>query len=347
MKIPELSLMEDILISFLGEPKMRLYDELEGQRIFCCPRCAEENGGVPDGKFNLEVCFSKRLNQGGVFQCWRCSASDDSMKGSVLKLVKRYGGSERYKRFKELVKSIYSNRLYDLSSFSGITEENIIVKPELKLPKTYKPINLNGWCKQSVRDYLEKRKIDQKIIDKFHIGYTEWEEDEKDWSYRIIIPSYDNFGELNFYVGRDYTGNDKRPKYKNVKADRTNIIFQESLIDFDSDIILVEGAIDCIYGPNTIGLLGKTLRKDDYLYQQLRERANGKIIICLDADTKINEVKRIYTLLDFGKLKNKIWYIRLDGYKDFGEIYENLGKRGIIEAVQNARQFKEIDLIFE
>ena len=48
-----------------------------------------------------------------------------------------------------------------------------------------------------------------------------------------------------------------------------------------------------------------------------------------------------------GSLKGKILYIRLDGIKDFGELYEKYGKRGIITAIRSARQFNELDLLFE
>ena len=61
------------------------------------------------------------------------------------------------------------------------------------------------------------------------------------------------------------------------------------------------------------------------------EKANANIIICLDGDTTINEVKRIYRVLDRGRLRGRIKYIRLDTkeipYKDFGEIYEAEGRR--------------------
>ena len=59
MRIPEIKRLEELLIEFLDEPKTRYGDEVEGQRIFNCPCCAEENGGVPDNKYNLETEKSK------------------------------------------------------------------------------------------------------------------------------------------------------------------------------------------------------------------------------------------------------------------------------------------------
>jgi hypothetical protein len=135
-------------------------------------------------------------------------------------------------------------------------------------------------------------------------------------------------------------------KYRNCDSDKKAIVCQESHINTDSDIILVEGALDCIYSPNTIPLLGKVLTKDNEIFNFLYKNANGRIIICLDSDTDINETKKIYSLLNFGRLYNKIYYIRLNEYKDFGELYENKGKKGIIEAIHNCKQFTPIELIF-
>ena len=152
-----------------------------------------------------------------------------------------------------------------------------------------------------------------------------------------------------YFVGRDYSGKSKL-KYKNCDSDKLDIIFQESLIDWDSNVYLVEGAIDCLYIPGGISLLGKTLVKKSELYTSLLKKSNGKIVICLDADTDINETKKIYNMLNFGRLRNKIWYIRMGTddlpYKDFGELYVAEGKKGVIKAARSMKQFSEIDLIY-
>jgi hypothetical protein len=85
------------------------------------------------------------------------------------------------------------------------------------------------------------------------------------------------------------------------------------------------------------------------VYNRLYDKANANIIICLDGDTTINEIKRIYRLLDRGRLRGRIKYIRLDTqeipYKDFGEIYESEGRDGIIRAMKTAKQFTEIEML--
>ena len=202
---------------------------------------------------------------------------------------------------------------------------------------------------KKLTDYLASRGVTQEIIEKYNIGYTDYNCDDWTMKQRIIIPSYDSFGDLNYYVGRDFTGKNKT-KYKNCDADKQKIIFQESLIDWDSDVFLVEGALDALFAPNLISLLGKSLVKNSYLYNSLYKKCNANIVICLDGDTTIEETKRIYNLLNFGRLKNKIYYIRLGEeniqYKDFGDLYIAEGKKGIIKALRSMKQFNEIDLIF-
>ena len=106
---------------------------------------------------------------------------------------------------------------------------------------------------------------------------------------------------------------------------------------------------DCIYYPNTISLMGKYLNNKTEVYNKLYEKANANIIICLDGDTTINEVKRIYRVLDRGRLRGRIKYIRLNTdelpYKDFGEIYEAEGRNGIIRTMKTAQQFTEIETL--
>lgn len=331
-----------ILEEFLGKSKQGGYEKDVFQYQFPCPRCIDEYGEGEEQKYNLEVNLQKN-----VFQCWKCASLDDTMKGNIAKLIKKYGGGEHYRQYKEVISDYKKSRLYDIGLFDQTDGVQLSFEQDVKLPKTYRSINLSTCKDKKLVEYLTKRRIDQKIIDTFKIGYTTKDESDYTIANRIIIPSYDSFGDLNYFVGRDFLGSDKRIKYKNCDANKKEIIFQEGLINFDSNLILVEGAIDCIYGPvgRTISLLGKSLSKDSHLYQALHAKCNGTITICLDNDTDINETKRIYNLLNFGRLYGKIYYIRLNKYKDFGELYENFGKEGIIEALRHAKQFNTIDLI--
>lgn len=330
----------NLLVSFLGDSKNE-YDNKTHQYQFNCPCCAEQKGIVSDNKYNLEI----NLNI-GKFHCWACGDSHN-MKGNISKLIKLYGNLNILKEYKKEIDNIQKSKLYDLKSYKDIAINNEDFS--LKLPDTFKKIQINTCDNKKLLAYLKKRKINQEIIDKFNIGYTNYAEKNFIIKNRIIIPSYDEIGLLNFWTGRDFTENNKKLKYYNAETDKKEIIFLESKLNFNADIIIVEGAIDAIYAPNTTALLGKSLKRDSLLYKALYRRANAKIIICLDGDTNINETKKIYNLLNNGRLRNKIYYIELGTneipYKDFGEIYEHNGKIGIINAIRSKKQFSELELL--
>lgn len=333
-----------ILVEFLGESKQGGYDRDTYQYQFGCPRCIDEYGEEEALKYHLDVNIKD-----GIFKCWKCVSQDEDMQGKLGKLIKMYGSADLYKRYKEAIKSIKESHLYELSDFSGLTisfEANTYVR----LPKTFRRININKCYDKRLLEYLEKRKINQEFIDKFSLGYTTWDEEDYSMCNRIIIPSYDEFGDLNYYLGRDYTDKSKL-RYKNCDADKKEIIFQESLINWDSTIYLCEGSFDAMRFPsNGIAMLGKSLGPEYALYRKIMERANADVVIALDGDTAEIETKKLYKLLNVGRLFGKVKYIDLwngiSPYKDMSEIYEYDGKKGVLNVLKQVKQYNEIDLIF-
>ena len=125
------------------------------------------------------------------------------------------------------------------------------------------------------------------MIDKYDIGYTV----TGDYAYRIIVPSYDIEEELNYFVG----------------------IFNESRIDWEKDVYLCEGVFDAFFLPNPIPMLGKML--SNKLFENLYEKVQGDIHICLDGDAWDNAL-RLYHNLNGGRLYNRIKILKLPKDKD-------------------------------
>lgn len=337
----ELEKLYNILTIILGESKNG-FDGKNLQFQFPCPHCIEKYGWQEARKYNLEVTFEK----GGVYNCWKCSSEgDDLMHGSIKKLIKAFGNERLLDEYISTIHSIRDNNLYklDFNEFDA----SIIEKEELKLPSSFKLFDKDKRNNYGALKYLQNRGIGWDIIEKYKIGYTEREEENKKGSYRIIIPSYDALGELNYWVGRDYLPKSEkfhtRLKYDNPKVEKKNIIFNEDKIQWDADITLVEGTFDHIVVPNSIPLLGKALNKDYKLYWELINRANGNINVWLDGDA-YESVKQIYSLLNHGNLYNKIRYIPTNENEDPSSIYEKGGYKKIAEHLANAQQIKEIYL---
>jgi len=136
--------------------------------------------------------------------------------------------------------------------------------------------------------------ITDEMIEKFGIGFC----DKGDHAGRIVIPSYNTKGELNYYIARSWNPM-SRAKYKNPEAEKDKIIFWENLIDWNKDIYLVEGAFDGLFVDNPIPMLGKHM--SELLFETIYKKAKADIIICLDADAWENAVK-LYHELHGGEL---------------------------------------------
>lgn len=331
--------IQNLLASFLGEPKHDVTES--GQLQFGCPRCIDDYGENEKNKYNLECNIIKQR-----FNCWKCSSTHDEMHGSIIKLIKLYGNSAILKEYINIINEFKKSKLYELKfekegfniDIDGFSYSDVI------LPSMFKRFNRNGRNPKAALDYLFKRGIDWDIIEEYRMGYTEFDRNQKEMSTRIILPSYNEYGELNYWTGRDYSGLEYKQKYMNPDVERKDIIFNENKIQWDADITLCEGPFDHIVIPNSIPLLGKTLKPNYEIFQKLMKKANGNINIFLDDDAQ-NDAKKIYKVLNQGRLYNKIRIISQKIGKDPSEIFEKYKGKGIVDCLITAKKIPEIELV--
>jgi len=335
----ELNKIYSILESFLGEAKNG-FDGVNMQLQFPCPNCVEKYGRAEERKYNLEVNLSKQL-----YHCWKCADEGDEMHGSILKLIKIYGNEKLLKDYKEAIHSLRESKMYKLN-FSD-DEFNIDTKSveidDLMMPKSYRPFKPDKYYPKEAMEYLNSRGIGWNIIEKYNIGYVDYDKDNFMPSHRIYIPSYDKYGDLNYWTGRDFLNRDKVVKYYNPKTARKDIIFNEEKLQWDADVTLVEGPFDHIVVPNSVPLLGKVLNKEFKLYWEILKNANAKINIFLDGDA-YEAVREIYKELNHGDLYGRIRYIPVNKDLDPSKIYELYGYKGIVECLKSAAKINEVEL---
>lgn len=280
----EIEVLVELLREVLGDEKQHY--ESKGQISFDCPVCAEEKGlDKGDGKGNFEINYFRH-----VYKCWACGETYGTH-GPLGKLFDKHGTKKQKK-------------LYDL-----IKPEELKVEDKkrirLRLPEgfiTFKDSNPKFIPHIEAYKYLQTRGITEEIIEKFGIGYTV----KGDFAYRIIVPSYDKDGFLNYYVARAWTP--KKMKYKNPSVPKDEIIFNENRIDWSKDIFLVEGVFDSFFLDNSIVMLGKKM--SPLLFQTLYDKAESNIIICTDGDAWTDGL-RIFNELNGGKLYNKVKIVKL------------------------------------
>ena len=289
----EVEVLVELLTDFLGRPHQHY--ESKGQISFDCPVCAEEKGlESGDGKGNLEINYSKH-----VYKCWACGETHGTH-GPLGKLFDGYATKQQKK-------------VYNLIKPEELKQEDI-KRPKLRLPEgymTFKDSNPRFIPHIEAYKYLQSRGITDELIEKYKIGYTV----KGDFAYRIIVPSYNTEGVLNYYVARSWAP--KKMKYKNPSVPKDEIIFNEGLIDWEKDVYLVEGAFDGFFLENSIVMLGKKMSK--LLFENLYNRANGNIIICTDGDAWTDGI-RLYHELNGGRLYNKIKIVKLPKDKDICDL---------------------------
>ena len=280
----EREIIVEMLREILGDEK--LHYENHGQISFNCPICDEERN-----KGNLEVNYLQH-----VYKCWSCSDSNGTH-GPLGKLIDLYGNKKQKKIYK----------LFQPED----TNPKEKYKPKLRLPESFnlfKDSNPIYPVRKQAYNYLKSRGIGDDLIEKYGIGFC----DKGSHAGRIIVPSYDSQDELNYYIARSWDPN-SRAKYKNPKAEKDKIIFNENLIDWEKDIYLVEGVFDGFFLPNSIPMLGKHL--SELLFNTLYEKTKGDIIISLDGDAWVNAVK-LYRELNGGRLYGKIKIVQLPKDRD-------------------------------
>jgi len=207
-------------------------------------------------------------------QNWHCWVSNVGGR-NLFQLFKKVGAShEHYEELKELVG--------DIPKYKKTKDTSVEV---VQLPKEYKPLWNGGdsIVKRHALSYLYKRGITDEDILKYDIGYC----DSGLYSNRIIIPSYDSDGQLNFFVGRDFYNS--KLKYRNSPTSK-DIIGFDLFINWDEPIILCEGVFDAMaFKRNAIPLFGKTVMKS--LQKKIIDFGVKVIYLALDEDAIDDAVK--------------------------------------------------------
>ncbi len=274
-----------ILTSFLGP-----YTRSGGEVLFSCPFCKHH-------KKKLSVNIHKN-----VFKCWICDANGKSLS----KLVRKFGNTDA--RFKW---SKFEDRI-EIGDFDNLFEDQ---KPELEvlinlsanfvsLANKSLPITAKAPLK-----YLSERGITKKDILRWKIGYCS----DGEYANRVIIPSFNKDGYVNYFVARSWI--DEFPRYKNPQASK-NIIFNELFVDWTKPIILTEGVFDAVKAGNAIPLLGSTMKENSKVFQEIVKR-EIPVYLALDPDAQKKQDWITEMLLSYDV---PVYSVDISGYKDVGEM---------------------------
>ena len=269
-----------------------------GNKAYHCPYCNHH-------KPKLEVNFSQNKKGYNPWHCWVC----DKKGSRISSLFKKISASAE--KFEELKKLIGSE--------VEVKREKSTV--QLKLPQEYKPIlGSKDILARHAFSYLKKRGITIDDIEKYNIGYCETGRYAK----MVIIPSYDESGNLNYFTGRSFE-KDPFVKYRNPEVSRDIVPF-ELFINWNIPLVLCEGPFDAIaIKRNAIPLLGKNIQQN--LMKKIVTSKVEKIYIALDTDAQKQAVKFAEYFINEGK---EVYFVDLNdkdpsemGFENFTNLIQN------------------------
>ena len=259
--------------------------------LFTCPFCKHH-----------KPKFSVNLNRGA--KCWVC----DWKSPDVRRVIRRVGSFDQLQEWDAITGRV------SLSAFDELfgDYEDVVVEETIKLPDSFISLaNRNvSLSSLAARQYLKSRGLTEKDLVNWKIGFCT----SGEYANRVIIPSFNMNGEVNYFIARAY--NDDWMRYKNPPVSR-DIVFNELFLDWDSDLTIVEGAFDAIVaGPNAVPILGSTLNERSKLFQAI-VRHDTPIYIALDPDAEKKSNKLISALL---KYDVELYKVDISGYDDVGSM---------------------------
>jgi DNA primase len=235
-------------------------------------------------KPKLEINIELNSKGSNVWHCWISEEKGQSIRSLFKKLKVSNDIWEEHNL-------IFSRKYKYINNQSNNQEET---KKVVQLPTEYIPLwkPSNSVIRKHALNYLDGRGISASEIIKYEIGYCE----EGIYKHKIIVPSYDSNGRLNYFIGRSFY--DTLHKHKNPDVSKDVIGF-EMFINWDLPIVICEGVYDAIaIRQNAIPLFGKSIQSN--LQKQIISKGVESVYIVLDSDAFKNALTFSENLMNEG-----------------------------------------------
>ena len=227
-----------------------------------CPICAPTD---PTKKKLAILVEDDRMH------CWVCGFRARSL----APLISRFGTREQMAEYRDryVPSTVRDKRLFC---------DDVAEQKKLELPRGFRMLVNASFSDPDVnaaRQYLMNRGLSNRDLWYFKLGIS----DDSRWRRRIIVPSFDASGSLNYFVGRAIDAR-RRPKYDNPHLDRLPIIFNELNVDWTQRLVICEGTFDMFKcGDNVVPLLGSDLNEESALFSAILMN-NTPVAVALDGD---------------------------------------------------------------
>lgn len=274
----------------------KLYQSADQVNVAChCPdpKCAT---ATQNSKLKLAVHLAD-----GRYHCWVCGIKG----GNISWLVKRF----RNNHFEEVSRAFPSNRP-KLDDEEQHEIEAVVLPPGFHLMAQNLDTTIPEY--RAVIQYVKDRGFTDDDIWRYKLGFS----NDELYVNRLIIPSFNASGELNFFMSRAIS-KWTYPRYRNASTKKHTMVFNELDVDWSKELVLTEGAFDALNCPiNATCLLGNSMNDRFLIFRRIVENGTP-VILALDAEEK-QKTKKLAKLLYSFDIHVRV--MSLDGYKDLGEM---------------------------
>ena len=235
----------------------------------------------------------------GRYHCWVCG-----IKGrNIADLTRRF-----VKKHHQTVEQAFPSKAPKFDE--APPEQRDVLEPPAGLQLLAQSICQRDKDVQAILSYLRSREMSDEDLWRYRLCYSR----ENQFRSRIIIPSFDALGKMNYYVTR--TINPKiYPRYVNASVKRQSVIFNEIDINWSDELIITEGPFDAMRcGGNVTCLLGNSMDTKFGLFRKIVEHATP-VVLALDAEEIENTRKLAYLLYSYDI---NVRIMDVTGYKDLG-----------------------------
>lgn len=286
-----------------------LYNEAKREVFIFCPNQCHVI------KRKLQINVEKNTGR-----CWVCNLS-----GKIFFFLKKYSTKEQAQKY------------YNTLDFVPIENESI--KLDIKLPEEYKFLldYPNNPIAKYFLTWLKNINISKNTILKYKLGFA----DKGNYYNRIIFPSFDESGKLNYFSTRSWDDNSSK-KYLDAPISKKQIIYNELFIDWNKPIIIVENIKTCLvhnFIPNIIPILGSGLLNEHHkLFSNIIINEVPIVYIALDQEAKKKSLLNLEKIQKFGI---DVRFVSLDKQPD------EMSTNNFLNAILNAKRFSSEELLYE
>lgn len=230
-----------------------------------CPFCKSKKG---KGYSNRKLVIHTTQQ---MMHCWVCGYKSKNM----LHILKLFNPG----RLKSYMENFLDSELLSAEQTKEYTKEVI------KLPEQFQLLATADMSRPIIKEamnYLKARRLDSLSNLWYwrfgiHLGRGKL-------SRRIIAPSYDGYGNLNYYTARTYMRNTRVRRYENPNISREDIVINELNIDWTKELTVVEGMFDMFKcNSNATAMMGSELNTDYKLFEKIAINKTP-VLLAMDND---------------------------------------------------------------